>query len=285
MGLIKTKELLLDAKANGYAVGAFNVANMEMIMGTIKAAEELKSPIILQVAEGRLKHSPLNLIGPMMVTAAKAAKIPVAVQLDHGTTLSTINEALNLGFTSVMIDGSALELESNIEITKSIVELSKGFDANIEAEIGVVGGSEDDSKELEVRYTSTKEAIQFADATKVDALAVAIGNAHGIYKETPKLSIETLKKIHSSIEIPLVLHGGSGLTEEDFKTCIKNGVHKINVATATFNSVVENLEEKLTKKEKLDYFKVHNLEIEGAYFSVKNHINIFGSQGMSKNFI
>ncbi len=283
MALIKTKTLLLDAKKKGYAIGAFNVANMEMTMGTIRAAEELKSPIILQIAEARLNHSPLELIGPMMIDAAREANIPIAVHLDHGTTMNTIKKALDMGFKSVMIDGSLLKIEENITLTNEVINLSKKYDADVEAEIGVVGGSEDDSEDIKTRYTSTEDAYKFATSTHVDALAIAIGNAHGIYKSKPNLCIDILKKINNSIDTPLVLHGGSGLSEEDFKNCIKNGIHKINVATATFNSVVNNLKSNFSKKD-TDYFKVHNLEIEGAYNSVKKHIKIFGSEGQANNF-
>ncbi|MBQ4366077.1 MAG: class II fructose-bisphosphate aldolase, partial [Clostridia bacterium] len=179
--LVNMKDLLRDAQRGGYAVGSFSVANMEMVRGVIAAAEEAKAPIILQIAEVRLNHSPLALIGPLMVTAAKTAKVPVAVHLDHGLTLPTIELALSLGFTSVMFDGSHLPLEENIAMTKKVAALAKPCGAAVEAEIGCVGGSEDGSKDIAMRCTDPAQAERFARETGVDALAVAIGNAHGNY--------------------------------------------------------------------------------------------------------
>ena len=146
MSLVNMKDLLQKAKEGNYAVGSFSVANMEMILGIVKAAEEMNSPIILQIAEVRLNHSPLEIIGPAMLAAAKNAKVPVAVHLDHGTTLECIKKALELGFTSVMFDGSHLSIEENIRMTKEVVALAKKYNAAVEAEIGCVGGSEDGSR-------------------------------------------------------------------------------------------------------------------------------------------
>lgn len=278
MALVNMKELLNKAEEGNYAVGAFSIANMEMIMGAIKAAEELNSPIILQIAEVRLNHSPLYLIGPMMISAAKEAKVPVAVHFDHGITVKKIKEALELGFTSVMIDGSKYSLDKNIELTKTIVKEAKKYSASVEAEIGIVGGSEDGSEDIRVRYTDANEAERFYKETLVDALAIAIGNAHGVYKFEPKLNLEILAKIDNIIDIPLVLHGGTGITEKDFKNSIKYGIRKINVATATFNSVEEKIREIYKHNDKKDYFILHNNEVLGAYENVKNHIKIFGSE-------
>ena len=280
MPLLDMKSLLEKAKKEKYGVGAFSIANMEMIMGTIKAAEELNSPIILQIAEVRLNYSPLYLIGPMMIEAAKKAKVPVAVHLDHGMTLEVIKEALELGFTSVMIDGSQYPLEENIEITKKVMEQAKLYGATVEAEIGRVGGSEDGKENHGIVHTDVAEAEKFYKKTSVNALAVAIGNAHGVYKGEPKLNFEILDKINKIIDIPLVLHGGSGISEKDFRHCIDLGIHKINVATSTFNSVEKSVREMYSGDEKVkqDYFKLHAAEIQGAYENVKMHIEIFNSK-------
>ncbi|MCY6957137.1 class II fructose-bisphosphate aldolase [Clostridium brassicae] len=277
MSLVKMKELLEQADKSDYGVGAFSIANMEMIMGAVKAAEELNSPLILQIAEVRLKHSPLHLIGPVMIEAAKKAKVPVAVHLDHGMTIETIKQALELGFTSVMFDGSHLPLDENIKKTKEVIELAKEYGATVEAEIGRVGGSEDGSQDISMLITSVEEAKRFAEETNVDALAVAIGNAHGVYKETPVLQLGRLKEIDNEVKTPLVLHGGSGIDADGFRNCIKNGVKKINVATATFNNVVKRVDELFKSSESVDYFTYHQKVIEGAYENVKNHMNIFGS--------
>jgi len=277
MSIVNMKELLEEADKSDYGIGAFSIANMEMIMGVIRAAEELKSPIILQIAEVRLKHSPLNLIGPVMIEAAKKAKVPVAVHLDHGMTLNTIKEALDLGFTSVMYDGSHSPLEENIEVTNKVIQLAKKYGAAVEAEIGRVGGSEDGSKDIEMLTTSVEDAKRFYEGTKVDALAIAIGNAHGVYKEEPILQFERLKEIDNEVPIPLVLHGGSGISSEDFRKCIRNGIKKINVATATFNNVVKGVSGLFRESNSVEYFKYHSKVIESAYENARKHIEIFGS--------
>ncbi|AJA47191.1 6-phospho-5-dehydro-2-deoxy-D-gluconate aldolase [Clostridium pasteurianum DSM 525 = ATCC 6013] len=277
MALVRLRELLLRAKEGRYAVGAFSIANMEMIIGAIKAAEELKSPAILQIAEVRLNHSPLHLIGPLMIEAAKNAKVPVAVHFDHGITLEKIEEALKIGFTSVMIDGSKNNIEGNISITQQVVKEANKYGASVEAEIGRVGGSEDNTENIAVAYTDEKEAKKFYEETKVDALAVAIGNAHGVYVGEPKLNFQVLDNVNRAIDVPLVLHGGSGISAEDFKKTITLGIRKINVATATFNSVEENVRRLYELNKKVNYFELHDTEIEGAYNNVKNHIEIFGS--------
>ena len=219
MALVKMTELLDAAREKNYAVGSFSIANMEMVKGALKAAEEMHSPMILQIAEVRLTNSPLELIGPLMVSAAKNAKVPVAVHFDHGLTLENIEKALKIGFTSVMIDGSHLSFDENVKITKRVKELADKYGAAIEAEIGQVGGSEDGSEDIKMKVTNVEDAKRFVQETKVDALAVAIGNAHGVYKGTPKLRFDVLENLRENIETPLVLHGGSGITPEDFKAC------------------------------------------------------------------
>ena len=277
MPLVNMKELLRNAVKGNYAVGSFSVANMEMIIGAVKAAEELKSPIILQIAEVRLKYSPLELIGPMMIKAAESSKVPVAVHFDHGMTTENIKKALDLGFTSVMIDGSHLDIEENIKITNQISSVAKLYNASVEAEIGHVGGSEDGSEKIEIQVTNLESAKKFFEDTDIDALAVAIGNAHGVYVGDPKLRFDVLQNLQNNLQVPLVLHGGSGISEEDFKKCATMGIKKINIATATFNSVKESVKELNKKLEDYDYFELHEAEIEGAYENVKKHIGIFGS--------
>ena len=193
--LVNMRDLLSDAQKGNYAVGSFSVANMEMVLGVIKAAEELNAPIILQIAEVRLKQSPLEIIGPLMVAAARNAKVPVAVHFDHGKTIEKITQALEIGFTSVMFDGSHLPLDENIEFTKKIIEIARKYDASVEAEIGCVGGSEDGSEDIAINCTKPEDAVKFENETGVDALAIAIGNAHGNYKSTPKLRFDILSEV------------------------------------------------------------------------------------------
>ncbi|AEB76624.1 ketose-bisphosphate aldolase [Clostridium botulinum BKT015925] len=277
MPLVNMEQILNKADKEGYGVGSFSVANIEMVMGAIKAAEELNSPLILQIAEVRLPHSPLHIIGPAMVAAAKEAKVPVAVHFDHGINIETIHQALKIGFTSVMFDGSHYPIEENIKKTKEVIKLAEEYGAAVEAEIGQVGGSEDGSVDIDIRVTSVADAEKFYDETGVNALAVAIGNAHGVYKEEPKLRMDRLKEINNNVDVPLVLHGGSGISEDDFRGCVDNGIRKLNVATATFNNVVRRVEMLFNANESVDYFTYHDEVIDAAYENVKKHIIIFGS--------
>ncbi|XJZ26702.1 class II fructose-bisphosphate aldolase [Bacillota bacterium Lsc_1132] len=276
MTLVKMKEILDHARKNNYGVGAFSVANMEMVVGAVKAAEQFRSPLILQIAEVRLKHSPLAIIGPAMVAAAKTASVPVAVHFDHGLTEEKIREALEVGFTSIMYDGSHHPLDQNIAETNKMADIARSYGATVEAELGQVGGSEDGSVDLDIFITSTEEAKQFARETDIDALAVSIGNAHGVYKGDPNLRKDRLEEINDVLDIPLVLHGGSGISQQDFRACISLGICKINVATATFKSVIETVNNEAPFK---DYFTYHERVIEAAAENVKRHMEMFQSAG------
>lgn len=276
--LVNMRDLLADAEKGNYAVGSFSVANMEMVLGAVQAAEELNAPIILQIAEVRLKQSPLESIGPLMVAAAKSAKVPVAVHFDHGKTLKKINQALEIGFTSVMFDGSHLPLDENIAMTNRVIESAKKYDAAVEAEIGCVGGSEDGSEDIAINCTKPEDAVKFERETGVDALAVAIGNAHGNYKATPKLRFDILETVDKMTKTPLVLHGGTGISPDDFVRCSKTGIKKINIATATFDSVENSVRDCYKNKSIKGYYDLQAAEVDGAYNNVKRHILIFGTQ-------
>lgn len=275
MSLVTMKTLLERAKNEHKGVGAFSVGNMEMVKGAVQAAEELNTPIILQIAEVRLKHSPLELMGPMMVQAAKEAKVDIAVHLDHGLTMETVKKALELGFTSVMFDSSTYPFEENIERTRQVVELAAKYNATVEAELGLVGGSEDGSTDHGIRCTDSDDAKVFCERTGIDALAVAIGNAHGNYPVAPKLAFDVLEKIHEKTEVPLVLHGGSGITDEDFQKAISLGIVKVNIATASFNRLTMRAEEYLRTPEKHNYFSLNEAMVQGTYENVSHHIKVF----------
>lgn len=275
--LVNMRDLLKDAKKGNYAVGSFSVANMEMVLGVLKAAEELNAPVILQIAEVRLKQSPLELIGPLMVAAAKNAKTPVAVHFDHGKTKEKISQALELGFTSVMFDGSHLPLEENISQTLDIIKAAREYGAAVEAEIGCVGGSEDGSEDIAINCTKPEDAVRFAEETGVDALAIAIGNAHGNYKSTPKLRFDILEECARLVSAPLVLHGGTGISPEDFVKCSKTGIKKINIATATFDSVENSVHTCYNENKIKGYYDLQAAEVAGAYENAKRHILIFGT--------
>lgn len=275
MALVKMKDLLRCAEEKNIGCGAFSVGNMEMVRGAIRAAEELDTPIILQIAEVRLKNSPLHLMGPMMVQAAKEAKVDVAVHLDHGLTFETVDKALELGFTSVMLDASTLPFEENIARVKAVVEKARKYGATVEAELGLVGGSEDGSCDHGIRCTDPDDAVVYARETGIDALAVAIGNAHGNYPVAPTLAFDVLEKIHEKVDIPLVLHGGSGITDKDFQRAISLGIRKVNIATASFNSLTAHVEKYMESTGKHNFFDLNEAMVQGTYENVKRHILVF----------
>lgn len=275
MALVKMKDLLRCAEEKNIGCGAFSVGNMEMVRGAIRAAEELDTPIILQIAEVRLKNSPLHLMGPMMVQAAKEAKVDVAVHLDHGLTFETVDKALELGFTSVMLDASTLPFEENIARVKAVVEKARKYGATVEAELGLVGGSEDGSCDHGIRCTDPDDAVVYARETGIDALAVAIGNAHGNYPVAPTLAFDVLAKIHEKVDIPLVLHGGSGITDKDFQRAISLGIRKVNIATASFNSLTAHVEKYMESTDKHNFFDLNEAMVQGTYENVKKHILVF----------
>ena len=275
MALVKMKDLLKRAEEKNIGCGAFSVGNMEMVKGAIRAAEELNTPIILQIAEVRLKNSPLHLMGPMMVQAAKEAKVDVAVHLDHGLTFETVDKALELGFTSVMLDASTLPFEENIAKVKTVVEKARKYGATVEAELGLVGGSEDGSCDHGIRCTDPDDAVVYARETGIDALAVAIGNAHGNYPVAPTLAFDVLEKIHEKVDIPLVLHGGSGITDKDFQRAISLGIRKVNIATASLNSLTAHVEKYMASTDKHNFFDLNEAMVQGTYENVKRHILVF----------
>ena len=279
MALVTLKELIKRTDKKGIAVGAFSVGNMEMILGAVKAAEELKTPIILQIAEVRLPTSPLNIIGPMMVAAAENSNVDICVHFDHGLNYETVLQALDLGFTSVMLDGSLLPYDENISLTKKVVEVAQEYGASVEAELGVVGGNEGGGKAHEIQCTDPTLANDFCKRTGIDALAVAIGNAHGNYPVAPELRLDVLKEIDENCYTPLVLHGGTGITPETFQDCIRNGVRKVNIATASFDAVAKSAKE-ASSADKLNYFNLSQCMADAVYENVKKHIRIFNMENL-----
>lgn len=279
MSLVTLKELISRADEKGVAVGAFSVGNMEMILGAVRAAEELDTPIILQIAEVRLKTSPLNIIGPMMVAAAENSSVDICVHFDHGLNYETVLQALDLGFSSVMLDGSLLSFEENVTLTKSVVEIADEYGASVEAELGVVGGNEGGGKAHKIQCTDPELADDFCKKTGIDALAVAIGNAHGNYPVAPELRLDVLKEIDEKCGTPLVLHGGTGITPEVFQECIRNGVRKVNIATASFDATARAAKE-ATATDKPNYFSLSQSMADAVYENVKKHIRIFNMENL-----
>lgn len=278
MSIVTLKELINRADKQGKAVGAFSVGNMEMILGAVRAAEETNTPIIIQIAEVRLPTSPLKVIGPMMVAAAENSSVDICVHLDHGLNYETVETALELGFSSVMLDGSLLDYEDNIKLTQRVVNTAQEYGASVEAELGVVGGNEGGGKAHKIQCTDPAVADDFCKRTRIDALAVAIGNAHGHYKVAPELRLDVLSDINKSCTTPLVLHGGTGITPEVFQECIRNGIRKVNIATASFDAVV-----KAAKQNTADggnYFALSQKMADEVYENVKKHIKIFNMENL-----
>lgn len=235
MPYVSSKKLLLDARENHYAVGAFNVENMEMMQAVLAAAEAEQSPVILQTTPSTLKYAPTTVFAAMARAMAEKASVPVAMHLDHGNSFELCERAVRDGYTSVMIDGSKLPLEENIALTRRVVEMARKYnpDLNVEAELGRLGGKEDNVvvKEGEDIYTDPEEAVRFVAESSVDSLAVAIGTAHGFYKGKPKLDFVRLAQLRDAVPVPLVLHGSSGVPDEDVARAIELGVCKVNFAT------------------------------------------------------
>ncbi|AOT72527.1 class II fructose-1,6-bisphosphate aldolase [Geosporobacter ferrireducens] len=231
--LVSGKQILQHAHENGYAVGAFNVNNMEQVQAIIEAAEAMESPVIIQASQGGLKYAGVEYIAEMAKVAAQKASVPVAIHLDHGTNFKQIMLCIRNGFTSVMVDASKHSLEKNIEITKYIVEAAHAVGVSVEAELGKIGGTEDDITvdEKDATYTDPDEAERFVKETGVDCLAIAVGTAHGPYKGEPKLDFDRIKVIKEKLNIPLVLHGSSGVPEASIKRAIGLGINKINIDT------------------------------------------------------
>lgn len=231
MAFVTSEKMLLDAQKGGYAVGAFNVENMEMVMAVIAAAEELKAPLMLQTTPSTVKCAGLDMYLANVKTAAERASVPVCMHLDHGDSFDLAMQALRTGYSSIMIDGSHSVFEENIAVTKAVADACRPSHIPVEAELGKVGGKEDDLDGGSGGYTDPMEAKEFAERTGIGSLAVAIGTAHGVYKGEPKLDLDRLAEIRKVVSIPLVLHGASGLSEEAVKESIKRGICKVNFAT------------------------------------------------------
>ncbi|HHY16124.1 MAG TPA: ketose-bisphosphate aldolase, partial [Firmicutes bacterium] len=217
--LVSGKELFQAAKKGGYAVGAFNLNNMEILQAIIEAAEEENSPVFIQASQGGIKYAGIEYIAGMGKVAAEKAKVPVAINLDHGTSFTQVVQCIRHGFSAVMIDASQYPFEENIALTKKVVEIAQPVGVSTEGELGKIGGVEDDVsvETADATFTDPKEAAEFVERTQVDALAIAIGTAHGVYKGVPKLDFARLEKIAATVDIPLVLHGASGVSDEDIR--------------------------------------------------------------------
>lgn len=232
MALVTSKALLLNAQQGGYAIGAFNVENLEMVQAVVSAAEELHSPVIMQTTPSTVKYADAAYFYAMVRTAAEKASVPVVMHLDHGSSFDLAMQAFRAGYTSIMIDGSPKPFEENIAVTRAVVNACHPADVPVEAELGKVGGKEDSLDGGEGNpYTDPQEAKEFVEASGADFLAVAIGTAHGVYKGIPKLDVNRLSEIRQVVSVPLVLHGTSGVPDDTVRECIRRGICKVNYAT------------------------------------------------------
>ena len=249
MPLTTTVSMLRKAQEQGFAVGAFNVENMEMAQAIISAAEELRAPVILQTTPSTVRYAGTGMYAAMVAALAQEATVPVAMHLDHGDSFALCAQALRSGYTSVMIDGSKLPLEENIALTYKVSEMCAAVDVPVEGEIGRVGGKEDDL-ESDGGYTIPEEAVRFEKESGLFSMAVGVGTAHGFDKEKPQLNKELITTLRGMLQAPMVLHGASGLSDEDVKDCIRRGICKVNFATELRAAYTEGVKAVLAENPK-----------------------------------
>lgn len=255
--LVNLKEILEIAEKNHCAIGMFNATGLDSVQAIIKAAEELHQPVILAHAEVHNVYNDISLVAPVMLAVAKNASVPVCVHLDHGTSMEMIKRALDLGFTSIMVDASALPFEENVKMTKQVVEMAHAQNVSVEAELGRLVTSEaGSSSEISHQnprdfYTNPEEAKRFVEQTQVDALAIAFGTSHGFYHAEPVLDFQVIEKVRNVVSVPLVMHGGSGVSQKDYVHAIESGIRKINyysyMSKAGYEAAKKVMEENQTK--------------------------------------
>jgi len=265
--LITMKSILKLAEARKIAAGAFNITSLEGIQAVLGAAEEAGQPVILQFAPVHETIIPLSVIGPIMVMMAENAAVPVAVHLDHGDDFKVLKQALDMGFTSIMYDGSALPFEENAAGTKIAVELAGAYGASVEGEIGAMGREEflsvgEGNEAAESCYTDPDQAETFVAATGIDALACSFGTVHGLYLKKPNLDLERISRIRKKVDLPIVMHGGSGISDEDFRQCINRGVRKINYYTYLAKAGGMFVKEKAAKADDIVFY--HDVTMWGV---------------------
>lgn len=282
MPLVTVSELLWKAEEGGYAVGAFNANNMEIVQAIVKAAELENAPVIMQASQGALSYAGLTYITEMVKIAASSTHVPVALHLDHGTDFAQVVRCIRSGFTSVMYDGSKLPLEENIAMTKKVLEIARPIGVSVEAELGKIGGTEDHIhvSEREAMYTDPDEAKYFVEQTGVESLAIAIGTAHGQYKGEPKLDFDRLARIKELTKIPIVLHGSSGVPDEQIRKAIELGVRKVNIDTNIREAFVGAMRKVMAEKpDEIDPRKILGPAREAAVEIIREKIRLFGSAG------
>jgi fructose-bisphosphate aldolase class II len=280
--LVTSKELLLDAQENAYAVGAFNTNNLEITHAIFRAAEAKRSPILVQISAGAIKYAGLEFLPMIVRKAAEVYDVPIAVHLDHGPSFEIVMKALRHGFTSIMRDASKLPYEENVAEVQKVVEACHAVGIPVEAEIGKIGGAEEHVvvSEKEATMTDPEEAVRFVEDCGCDFLAVAIGNAHGFYKGEPKLDFDRLQAIRDTVPVPLVLHGASGIPDHQITEAVKRGICKINIDTEIRHAFAEAVR-KFQKEnpEAIDPRKILGPAMDAMQKVVEHKIEIFRSAG------
>jgi fructose-bisphosphate aldolase class II len=272
--LVTLKEILHQAEGRGVAIGAFNTPNLESLRAVLEVAARLQTPVILSHAEVHEALCPLEIIGPVMVEMARKARVEVAVHLDHGVRLPYLQRALELGFTSVMYDGSLLPYEENVENTRAAVRMAKAVGASVEGEVGVMAGAEDGTAQAEA-YTDPQTARRFTEETGIDALAASFGTVHGLYKTKPALDFPRIAAIRKATGTPLVMHGGSGLRPEDYKAAIAQGVSKINYYSYMAKAGAAAVEARLAQGGPAFYHDLALAALEAMAQDVEQALRIF----------
>ena len=284
MSLVSMTAMLHAAKANHYAVGQFNMNNLEFTQAIIEAAAEEKSPVIFGVSEGALKYMGLEYTVAMAKAASDKYDVPVALHLDHGSSFEVVVQCIRAGFSSVMFDGSHHSFEENISLTKKVVEIAHMVGVSVEGELGTIGGVEDDLSvaEEDAAFAKPEEAIRYWEETRVDALALAVGTAHGVYKGEPRIRFDIIKAVADKIEAPIVLHGGSGVPDQAIREAIRQGAGKINVNTENQVASTETIRKILAAKPDLiDPRKYLGPGREAIKEVVKTKIRLFGSHNQA----
>lgn len=283
MPFVTSEQMLLDAQQGGYAVGAFNVENMEMVKAVIAAAEELNAPVMLQTTPSTVTYGTLETYFAIVAAEAKKASVPVCLHLDHGSSFELAVQAIKAGYTSVMIDGSHEDFEHNIAVSKRVVDVAKACGIPVEAELGKVGGKEDDLTVDADTNTDPMEAKEFVERTGVSSLAIAIGTAHGFYAGTPILDKERVSEIRKVVSIPLVLHGASGLSDDDVRECVQRGMCKVNFATELRVAYTEAGKKLLAEKpDTFDPKKLGIVGMEAVKELVKERMKVCGCDNKAK---
>ena len=271
--LVTTKEMFKKSMEEGFAIGAFNVNNMEIIQGIVDAAAESKSPVILQASSSAIKYARIGYLMKMVQAAVEEhPEVPIAIHLDHGPDFETAKMCIDNGFTSVMIDGSSLPFEENVAKTKEIVAYAHERNVTVEAEIGHVGEGDSYHVEGNTMLTTPEEAKKFVEQTGVDSLAVSIGTAHGEYKGTPHLNFERLQEIAAEVSVPLVLHGGSGSGDENLSKAVELGIAKVNICTDLLNAARDNTKDGYAER---SYYDSVTLAKDGFKDCLKHYYEVF----------